>query len=296
MTGARVLIVGGRDGVVTGWSGPLRDAGAEIAVVRDGDAALRHLELVRPEVVLLDLRLDDGPDGFDTCRALRARSTVPIILAAARPDPFDEVVALAVGADHYVGAGCAAEVLVARVRALVRRVRAETDGGPSQHGAGEGPGAGGREPGRRDVPILAGAAGPPARSAPPTTAAGPAGLRAPRSAADARSTWAVADAPNGDVPPVVVGDLTIDEVAREVHVGGTPVALTRIEFELLLTLARQPRRVFTREQLLIAAWDEPFDGSHVLDTHLSRLRGKVSAAGGERVAHAVRGVGYRLRA
>jgi DNA-binding response OmpR family regulator len=94
---------------------------------------------------------------------------------------------------------------------------------------------------------------------------------------------------------IVEGDLEIDLVAHEVRVAGATTELTRIEFDLLVTLARQPRRVFTREQLMASAWDEPFDGSHVLDTHLSRLRGKITGAGGERVAHAVRGVGYRLR-
>jgi DNA-binding response OmpR family regulator len=47
---------------------------------------------------------------------------------------------------------------------------------------------------------------------------------------------------------------------------------------------------------MASAWDQPFDGSHTLDAHLSRMRCKVDRAGGGRVAHAVRGVGYRLRA
>jgi DNA-binding response OmpR family regulator len=94
---------------------------------------------------------------------------------------------------------------------------------------------------------------------------------------------------------VVEGELEIDLAARDVRVAGTEVPLTRIEFDLLVTLALHPRRVLTREQLMVSAWDEPFDGSHVLDTHLSRLRRKILAAGGGRVAHAVRGVGYRLR-
>jgi DNA-binding response OmpR family regulator len=100
---------------------------------------------------------------------------------------------------------------------------------------------------------------------------------------------------DGVAERLVVDDLEVDPISREVWVAGSPVMLTRIEFDLLVTLAEQPRRVFTREQLMQRAWGDAFDGSHVLDTHLSRLRCKVTAAGGRRVAHAVRGVGYRLR-
>ena len=295
MIDARVLVVGREDGIVRGWVDHLRESGANIAVVGDGASALRHLTMLDPEVVLLDVRLSGGPDGFDTCRAIRSRSGTVVVLAAERADAYDEVVALAVGADAYIPLDVPVEVVSARLRALMRRVRGEVlldqslaglDGHASRNGSGVSgrngvPRAGhngamdGRVPtGARVGALASRSGGAPVR----VSASSVGGIPAP--VTDER---------------IVEGDLEIDLVAREVHVAGTTTELTRIEFDLLVTLARQPRRVFTREQLMATAWDEPFDGSHVLDTHLSRLRGKITAAGGERVAHAVRGVGYRLR-
>ncbi len=99
---------------------------------------------------------------------------------------------------------------------------------------------------------------------------------------------------SGRVELIVDSDLEIDLVAREVRVDGAVTAMTRTEFDLLVILARSPRQVFSREQLMADVWGDDV-AAHALDAHLSRMRGKVAAAGGERVAHAVRGVGYRLR-
>jgi len=112
-------------------------------------------------------------------------------------------------------------------------------------------------------------------------------------AAPALRTRSVAD---GDGPRTLeLDDLAIDLDAREVHVNGAPTELTRTEYDLLVALARNPRRVLTREQLLEEVWGDWFGSDHVLDVHLSRLRAKVLAAGGQRIGHAVRGVGFRLR-
>jgi DNA-binding response OmpR family regulator len=295
MIDARVLVVGREDGVVRGWVDHLREGGANLAVVGDGASAMRHLAMLEPEVVLLDVRLSGGPDGFDTCRAIRSRSGSIVVLAAERAGAYDEVVALAVGADAYVALDVPVEIVSARLRALVRRARGEVLpdrrlGGHDGHASGNGAAISSRNGSARaahnggaDGRVLVGA-----RSGAFAGRGGTSGAR-------------VSAAPTVGIPGlgaderIVEGDLEIDLVAREVRVDGATTELTRIEFDLLVTLARQPRRVFTREQLMASAWDEPFDGSHVLDTHLSRLRGKITAAGGERVAHAVRGVGYRLR-
>lgn len=97
--------------------------------------------------------------------------------------------------------------------------------------------------------------------------------------------------------PTVLGTdgLVVDREGRRVSVNGTPVELTKIQFDLLACLAENPDRVLTRDQLVRRVWGEWYGGDHLLDTHLSRLRAKVAAAGGPRVATAVRGVGYRLR-
>ena len=92
------------------------------------------------------------------------------------------------------------------------------------------------------------------------------------------------------------GGVDIDLNARTVTISEKLVDLTRIQFDLLAALAENPTRVLTREQLVERVWGEWYGNDHHLDVHLSRLRQRVSAAQGPRVAHAVRGVGFRFTA
>lgn len=94
----------------------------------------------------------------------------------------------------------------------------------------------------------------------------------------------------------VIGDLVISVDRREVTVAETPVNVTKTEFELLLALARQPAKVLTHDELLQRALDGRNVGPHALESHLSRLRGKIVSAHGPRLFESVRGVGYRLGA
>ena len=94
---------------------------------------------------------------------------------------------------------------------------------------------------------------------------------------------------------LTVNDLVLDTESREFRVAGKPVPLTRTEFDFLRLLMTQPRRVFTREQVLeVIGSSAEFSSDHLLDTHASRLRIKIREAGGNNVIGAVRGVGYRL--
>lgn len=93
---------------------------------------------------------------------------------------------------------------------------------------------------------------------------------------------------------VSLDGLDIDLQARTVMVDGVEVGLTRIQFDLLAALAANPKRVVTREQLVERVWGDWFGDDHHLDVHMSRLRQRISDAGGPRVAHAVRGVGFRF--
>ena len=91
------------------------------------------------------------------------------------------------------------------------------------------------------------------------------------------------------------GPLAVDPEAREIHVSGTLVETTKIEFDILDALTAQPRLVFTREQLRARVWGEGWFGDdHAIDVHVSNLRRKLAAAGAPRVVTTVRGVGYRL--
>lgn len=102
-------------------------------------------------------------------------------------------------------------------------------------------------------------------------------------------------------PPAVskgrqFGELTIDPAAREVHVGGELVELTRLEFDLLDTLSAEPRVVFSKEQLLDRVWgSSAYRDDHVVAVHIANLRRKLGDSGDvPRYVRTVRGVGYRM--
>lgn len=105
--------------------------------------------LAAPEaaMVLLDLGLPDM-DGIDVCRALRARSSVPIIMITARDDEVDRVLGLEMGADDYVSKPFGVRELVARIRAVTRRTRA---GAMESSGEEPGPSDGPTHPRKPDV-------------------------------------------------------------------------------------------------------------------------------------------------
>ncbi|MFI6236566.1 response regulator transcription factor [Micromonospora sp. NPDC050784] len=96
--------------------------------------------------------------------------------------------------------------------------------------------------------------------------------------------------PPGDV--VEVGSLRLDTAARQVSLNGREISLTRMEFEVLLTLANRPGVAVTREELLLAVWQTTFGGGRTLEVHIAALRAKL---GDPDVVRTVRGVGYRLQ-
>jgi two-component system, OmpR family, response regulator len=94
---------------------------------------------------------------------------------------------------------------------------------------------------------------------------------------------------------LAVGDLTMDEDAREVRRDGDLIDLTATEFELLRFLMRNPRRVLSKAQILDRVWNYDFGGqAHVVELYISYLRKKIDA-GRVPLIHTVRGVGYVLK-
>jgi DNA-binding response OmpR family regulator len=82
---------------------------------------------------------------------------------------------------------------------------------------------------------------------------------------------------------------------RELLVEGSSVELTRTEYDFLHLLIANPKRVFTRQQVADAIGSSlEYSSDHLLDTHASRIRGKIREKSQIKVLHAVRGVGYRL--
>jgi two-component system alkaline phosphatase synthesis response regulator PhoP len=203
----------------------LEAAGFTVSVAADGDTALQSARLARPDLVVLDLGLP-GRDGLDVTRELRRTSDVPIVVVTARGDEADRIVGLELGADDYVVKPFSPKELVARVRALFRRIDSH------------------------DEP--------------------------------------------GDL--IRVADLEIDVPRMRVTVGGHPVELTASEFQLLLAMAREPGRVFTRGQLLDVLHGVAFESyERAIDAHIKNLRRKIEPEPGEpRYVRTVYGVGYRF--
>jgi DNA-binding response OmpR family regulator len=94
---------------------------------------------------------------------------------------------------------------------------------------------------------------------------------------------------------IVAGPLSLDTDTRELTINHVKIELTRTEYDFLFLLIGNPKRVFTREQISEAIGVSlEFSSDHLLDTHASRIRGKIREVSEIKVLHAVRGVGYRL--
>jgi DNA-binding response OmpR family regulator len=91
-------------------------------------------------------------------------------------------------------------------------------------------------------------------------------------------------------------DLSLDLQSRRVIRSGKPISLTTREFDLLAAFLREPRRVFTREQLITQVWgDHSSVTGNAVETYISYLRHKIDYGFPEQLLHTVRGVGYALR-
>ena len=101
---------------------------------------------------------------------------------------------------------------------------------------------------------------------------------------------------NADITGLLtIGDLVIDVTAHEVHRGATPIQLTRLEFDLLVALAKDPGRVFTRDALLSEVWGYRHStDTRLVNVHVQRLRSKVEHnPENPEIVMTVRGVGYK---
>jgi len=116
-----LLFIEDDDGIRLALSMALEDEGYSVSGSANGTEGLAAFDQHPPDLVLLDLRLPDM-SGFDVCRAMRAKSIVPIIMITAQTDTHDMVAGLEAGADDYVTKPVVPKELAARIRALLRRV------------------------------------------------------------------------------------------------------------------------------------------------------------------------------
>ncbi len=124
MNGSRILLVEDDRRVRRATALALEREGYDVLEAADGGAGLRLLGEDEPDLVVLDVMLP-GQDGFEICREIRKTSDVPIIFLTAKTDTVDVVVGLESGGDDYLTKPFVVKELVARIRALLRRMKSE---------------------------------------------------------------------------------------------------------------------------------------------------------------------------
>lgn len=116
----RILIVDDDENIAELISLYLTKECFDTKMVYNGEDALTAFETYRPNLILLDLMLP-GIDGYQVCREIRAKSSIPIIMLSAKGEVFDKVLGLELGADDYIMKPFDSKEMVARVRAVLRR-------------------------------------------------------------------------------------------------------------------------------------------------------------------------------
>ncbi len=119
---ATILVIEDEPKIVKLARDYLEKSGYHVLTANDGSVGLMMARQEQPDLVVLDLNLP-GLDGLDVCRELRRKSDVPIIMLTARIEETDRLIGLELGADDYITKPFSPRELVARVRALLRRVQ-----------------------------------------------------------------------------------------------------------------------------------------------------------------------------
>jgi DNA-binding response OmpR family regulator len=121
-----VLLIEDEESIATLVSAYLERDGFRAKWVRSGMEGLAAVERESPRLVILDIGLPDM-DGFEVCRQIRRKRSVPIVMLTARDDEIDRVTGLEVGADDYVSKPFSPRELIARVRAVLRRTEPDSE-------------------------------------------------------------------------------------------------------------------------------------------------------------------------
>jgi two-component system, OmpR family, response regulator AdeR len=207
----------------------LEREGLRAVVARNGEEAVDRHQQLRPNLVLLDVKLPRR-DGFEVLLEIRRRGGTPVIMLTAMAEDLDKLSALRMGVDDYIVKPFNPLEVVARIKAVLRR----------------------------SFPNYSPSA------------------------------------------PLRVGTLEIDEAAMCVAVvlgqSRNEVSLTTGEFRILVMLASSVPRVYSRNEIIDVALENSDALDRVVDSHVSRIRTKLAAAGSTDTITAVRGAGYRFEA
>ncbi len=230
MEAKKILVVEDEPDIVELIAYNLRKEGFEVSSASDGDAALERIRKADFDFLILDLMLP-GISGMELCRILRnspGTAHIPLIMLTAKAEEADRIIGLEAGADDYIIKPFSPRELIARIRAVLRRI-------------GE-------------------------------------------KASDFRT--------------LRIRDLLINKETYTVFKKDLPLDLSSTEFRLLLFLAERRGRIFSREQLLDAAWkDEVFVEPRTVDVHIRRLRMQIEDDPSEpSYIMTRRGIGYFMAA
>ncbi len=211
--------------------------GFKVSLSHDGEGALKLLAEGDFDAVILDVMMP-GMDGFEVLRRIREKWPLPVLMLTALGDETDRIVGLEIGADDYLPKTFSPRELLARLRAVLRRVRRTSE--PLLKVSGEG-----NFPGKDELNL---------------------------------------------------GALVIDLAARSATLSGQALALTPVEFDLLVVLGQSRGRVKSREQLLNEIRDRNYDiFDRSIDVHISALRRKLAdPPQNPRFIRTVRSAGYML--
>jgi DNA-binding response OmpR family regulator len=121
MAPRRILVVEDEATIAASIAARLQKEGFDVEVAHDGPSAIDRCRDVRPDLVVLDVMLP-GVDGLEVCREIQRHRPVPVLMLTARDSETDVLVGLGVGADDYMTKPFSPRELVARVKALLRRV------------------------------------------------------------------------------------------------------------------------------------------------------------------------------
>jgi len=202
-----ILIADDNEGILEILSTYLIKEGFSPIIAHDGKEALTKYIEYDPLLILLDVMMPQK-DGFAVCREIRQSSNVPIIMITAKGEDGDRIMGLDIGADDYIVKPFSPAVVMARIRAVLRRLDI-----PEEQ--------------RKDI------------------------VRHP--------------------------GLEINVSDYEVKINGQPISLTKKELEILWVLASNPRKVFSRDNLLNSVWGYEYLGdARTVDTHVKRLRSKIN--------------------
>ncbi len=221
MAQATILIVEDEVKLATLLSDYLKQAGYNTHLIHHGDEAIDWVKQHHPALLILDVMLP-GKDGLTLCKEVRQFSDVPIFMVTARVDEIDRLLGLELGADDYICKPFSPREVVARVKAVFRRLQ-------------------------------------------------------------------------GHLQPSSIQKIELDQHRQQISVDGKACELTHVEFQLLATMAKEPGRIYSRDQLMDNMYnDNRIVSDRTIDSHIKKLRKRLAEYfPNYEFIHSVYGAGYR---